>query len=433
MAFEGSETRGTSSRVPTVSVDDRARASTFSALGSRDFRVFWYACLVSSTSISMQHFAVGWFVVELAVRAGAPARASLYLGLVGLSYSVPALVLGLIAGVVVDRVDRRTILLVEQSVGLLSGAGIAALTITGDANLGWVLVYGVITAVTGCFGRLARQAILLGLAGPDRLMSAVGLNSSALGFSVIAGPAIGGLLIGPLGVGGVLLVNAAACVVALCFLALVPAQRTAESGPRVGMVASIRSGPAFVRDNAFVRWQLFLLLAVTMFANPLRELLPAYVSDVLHRGAVELSWLAAAIGIGGLVATVVAPLVGARRGRGRVFVASSLGSGLVLALFGAQRSLVPAFVLVAVVAFMMVAAAVLCSMITQLTTPDPLLGRVIGVQLFVVEFGIAVGTLLLGAAGSFIGVGAAMTIAGVLLTLAAVLGFARSPRLRAIS
>jgi predicted MFS family arabinose efflux permease len=104
----------------------------------------------------------------------------------------------------------------------------------------------------------------------------------------------------------------------------------------------------------------------------------------------------------------------------------------VLVLFGAQRSLVPAFALVAVVAFMMVAAAVLCSMITQLTTPDPLLGRVIGVQLFVVELGIAVGTLLLGAAGSVIGVGTAMTIAGVLLTLAAVLVFARAPQLRAV-
>src|SRR5262245_30464181 len=94
VAFEGSETRGTSPRVPTVSVDDRARASTFSALGSRDFRVFWYACLVWSTSTLIQHFALGWFVVELAVREGVPARASLYLGLVGLSYSVPALVLG---------------------------------------------------------------------------------------------------------------------------------------------------------------------------------------------------------------------------------------------------------------------------------------------------------------------------------------------------
>jgi predicted MFS family arabinose efflux permease len=295
-----------------------------------------------------------------------------------------------------------------------------------------VLVIGGVTSATSCFGRLARQAILPGLVGSERLMSAVGLNSSAIGFSAIAGPAIGGLLIGAVGVDGVLLVHAAMCVAALWCLALVPAQRTAETGPRLGMVASIRPGLAFVRDRAFVRWQLFLLLAVTMFANPVRELLPAYVSDVLHSGAVELSWLAAAMGIGGLAATVVAVLVGARRGRGRVFVASSLGSGLVLVLFGAQRSLVPALVLVASVAFLMVAAAVLCTMIAQLTTPDLLLGRVIGVHHVVVEVGIAVGTLLLGAAGSVMGVGTAMTAAGVLLALAAALVWARAPQLRAI-
>jgi len=394
--------------------------------------VFWCGSLVSGIGVTMQHFAVGWFAVELAVRDGAPERASLYVGVVGLSYSVPALVLGLVAGVVVDRVDRRRILLMEQSVALLCAAGMAALTLTGAATLGWVLVSGGVSSVAGCFGRLARQAILPGLTGRARLMSAVGLNSSAIGFAAIAGPAIGGLLIGPLGVGGVLLVHAAMCVVALWCLALVPPQRTAETGPRLGMAASIRPGLAFVRDRPFVRWQLFLLLAVTMFANPVRELLPAYVSGVLHRGAVELSWLAAAIGIGGLVATVVATVVGARRGRGRVFVASSLGSGLALVLFGAQRSLAPAFVLVAAVAFLMVAAAVLCTMITQLTTPDLLLGRVVGVQHFVVEVGIAAGTLLLGAAGSVVGVGTAMTAAGVLLTLAAVLAFVRAPQLRAI-
>jgi predicted MFS family arabinose efflux permease len=430
MALKASVTQGT----PRVDGERPrpARAAAFSALRSRDFRVFWCASLVSHTAVSMQHFVIGWFVVELAVGEGAPERASLYAGAVGLAYSVPALVLGIFAGVVVDRVDRRRILLMEQGVTLSCGVGMAALAVTGVASLGWVLVLGGVIAAAECFGRLARQAILPGLAGPPQLTSAVALNGSALGFSVIAGPALGGLLIGPLGVGGVLFVGAAAMAVALWFSALIPPQRTAQTGRPPGMAESIRSGLAFVRDKAFVRWQLLMLLAVTIFAWPLRDLLPAYASEVLDKGAVELSWLAAAMGVGGLVATVVAPLVGARRGRGRIFVACSLGSGFVLVLFGVQRSLVPAIVLVAVVSFLMVAAAVLCTMITQLTTPDPLLGRVIGVQLLVIELGIAIGSLFLGAAGSDIGVGAAMTIAGVLLTLVALLVFARSPQLRAV-
>jgi predicted MFS family arabinose efflux permease len=152
---------------------------------------------------------------------------------------------------------------------------------------------------------------------------------------------------------------------------------------------------------------------------------------VLNRGASGAASLATAVGIGGFFA-LVAPLVGARRGHGRTFIASCLGSGLVLVLFGVQRSLVPAFVLVAMVAFLMMSAAVLCTMITQLTTPDELLGRVIGAQLLVVDFAFAVGTLLLGVAGSVFGVGTAMTVAGALLTLAAGFVFVRAPELRAV-
>jgi hypothetical protein len=115
-----------------------------------------------------------------------------------------------------------------------------------------------------------------------------------------------------------------------------------------------------------------------------------------------------------------------------VFVASCFGAGSVLVLFGLQRSLAPALILVAMVAFLMMSAAVLCTMITQLTTPDPLLGRVMSAQLLVVDLASAVGILFLGTAGSIIGVGVAMTISGALLTVVAVLVFARAPELRAV-
>jgi MFS family permease len=413
-----------------AAVADR-QVSTFGALGCRDFRVFWSGFLVSSIGNTMQLFALGWLAVQLAVQDGVPERASLYVGVVGLARLVPAAVLGLIAGAVVDRVDRRTILAVEETCGLVSGAAIAVLTITEAVNVGWVLVYAAITAGMGCFERLTRQAILPGLAGSARMMSAIGLNSSAQGLAVFLGPMIGGLLIGPIGIGGLLLVNTATYLVALWSLARIPTQRAAAR-VEANMVASIRTGLAFVRDTPFMHWQLLLLLAVTIFGNPLAQLLPAFVSDVLELSAVELSWLASAMGIGGLLATVTVPMVGARRGRGLTFIASSLGIGLALALFGLQRSLLPALALVVVVAFMTVSAGMLCMMITQLTTPDELRGRVIGVQQFGVEVGIPAGTLLLGAAGSIIGIGTVLSIAGALLAVATVVIFLRAPHLRAI-
>jgi predicted MFS family arabinose efflux permease len=150
-------------------------------------------------------------------------------------------------------------------------------------------------------------------------------------------------------------------------------------------------------------------------------------------GAAELSWLAAAEGAGGLLATLVAPLLGARGGYGRVFVATSLGAGVGMVLFGVQDRALTALMLIVVVAFMMVVAGTLCMMITQLTTPDQLRGRVISVQALIVNAGIPGGTLLLGAWGSVVGVGAAVSAAGAVLALVSVVVLARAPALRAIA
>jgi predicted MFS family arabinose efflux permease len=106
---------------------------------------------------------------------------------------------------------------------------------------------------------------------------------------------------------------------------------------------------------------------------------------------------------------------------------------LVLVLFGLQRNLVAALALVAMISFLMIGVFVLSTMITQLTTPNALLGRVIGVQELVVEVGLAVGIPVLGAAGSVIGLSLAITVAGALLTLAAVLVFVSAPRLREVA
>jgi predicted MFS family arabinose efflux permease len=409
------------------------RAGTFSALRHRNFRVFWTGFLVSMTGNWMQMFALGWLVVELAERDGVPERAALYAGLVGFARLLPALGLGLVAGAVVDRVDRRKVLLVEESCALAIAVSLAALTLTDTVTVAWVIGFAALGAAATAFESLTRSAILPGLAGPDLLVSAVGLNSSAVNLSVLLGPLLGGLLIVSVGIGGLMLVNAATFLASLWSLAYIPEQRVVDAGPRVGVVASIRAGLAFVRETPFVRWQLLLLATVTILGNPLSQLLPAFVSRVLDMGAVELSWLAAAGGAGGLVATLVAPMVGARRGRGLVFIVSTLCAGLGLMLFGVQRSLLPAFALMLAVEFAMTVGATLCMMITQLTTPDHLRGRVISVQQLIVEAGIPGGTLLLGASGSVIGVGAAVAWAGAVVALTSVVVLVRAPLLRAVA
>jgi MFS family permease len=409
------------------------RVLLFGALRDRDYRIFWTGFLVSMTGNWMQMFALGWLVVQLAVRAGTPERAPVYLGLVAFARLIPSLAVGLVAGAVADRVDRRTVLVVEETCALMVAVVLAALTTAEVITLGWVIGLSAVSAVTGTFENLTRNAFLPALVEPEHLVSAVAMNSMAVNLSVMLGPLLGGVLIAPLGIGGLLFLNAASFLASLLSLALIPGQRIVrDPGPRDSMVGSIRAGLAYVRRTPFVRWQMFLLAAVTLLGYPLSQLLPAWVNE-LHLGVAELSWLAAAEGSGGLLATLVAPLLGSRGGYGFVFVMASLGAGVCLVLFGVQQHELSALVLIVVLAFLMVVAATLCMMITQLTTPDQLRGRVISVQALIVNAGIPGGALLVGVFGSLVGVGAAVSAAGALLVLASAVVLARAPVLRAIA
>src|SRR5262245_57084970 len=113
-----------------MSTEVPRRVLLFGALRCRDFRVFWTGFLVSMTGNWMQLFALGWLVVELAVRDGTPERAPLYLGLVGFARLIPSLAVGLVAGAVADRVDRRTVLVVEEGCALVVAIVLAVLTLT---------------------------------------------------------------------------------------------------------------------------------------------------------------------------------------------------------------------------------------------------------------------------------------------------------------
>src|SRR5262245_44839929 len=319
--------------------------TTFSALGHRDFRVFWVGNVVSMLGTAMQSFALGWLVVQLAERDGEPGRAGLYLGLVGLSHALPSIVMALVAGVAVDHADRRLLLFVANTAALVVSAVLAMLTLTGTVPLVWIVVLSVAGSAMTSFEPLTRQAILPRLTDPDMLVSAVGLNIAAVEVAWLVGPLLGGVLLGPVGTGGLMVVGAVFYVAAFWSLARLPAQPSVTTGPRPGLFAAIGEGLAYLRGSRFLRRQLLLGAVCVVLAEPYAPLLPAFVDEALGLGGLELSWLGAAAAIGGLVATLVAASLASVRRPGLVFVAGSLGAGLSLALFAVQSDLAPALAL----------------------------------------------------------------------------------------
>ena len=393
--------------------------------------MFWVGHVVSMLGTSMHAFALGWLIVELAERDGAPGRAGLYLGVVGLSQAVPSIAMALVAGAVIDHADRRLLLFVANTSALVITAVLAALTLTGAITIVWVVVLSIVGSLTTSFEPLARQAILPHLTDPAMLVSAVGLNSAAFSLAWLVGPLLGGVLLGPVGIGGLLVLSAVSYLAAFGSLVLLPAQPSVTAGPRPALLASIGEGLAYVRRSPFLRWQMLLAAACMVLVGPYAPLLPAFVDEALGLGGLELSWLGVASGLGGLAATLVAASLARVRRPGLVFIAGSLGAGLALALFGVQSELVPALVLMVAVGFSADLVATVGTTVIQLVTPDHLRGRAISVEALMMQTGVPAGALLLGSLGTVVGIDVALTAGGATLALVSLAFLVWAPALRA--
>jgi MFS family permease len=146
-------------------------------------------------------------VVQLAVRDGAPNLAPFYLGVVGLARAIPGITFGLFGGAVADRTDRRRLLMVTQSSAAIVALILAGLTISEHINIVEVVLLSALTSLIFSFDAPTRQAMVPRLVPDRQILSAIGLNSAAFNGATLIGPLIGGVLIVPFGIGGLMLVN----------------------------------------------------------------------------------------------------------------------------------------------------------------------------------------------------------------------------------
>jgi MFS family permease len=412
------------------------RTSALAALRSRDFRLFWFGLLVSNVGTWMQMFGQGYLVVLLAVRDGVPQLAPLYLGLVGLARAVPGLALGLFGGVIADRTDRRRLLIVTQSAAAMTAGILAALAITDRINIVEILLLGALNSTIFAFDAPTRQSMVPRLVPERDLMSAIGLNSAAFNGPQIIGPVIGGIIYAPFagtptfGAGLLFSINAISYLAVVgALLRMRPVPVTGGAGD-LSMLESIREGLRYIRGDVVVKWIVLLAATTALFARPYIQLLPAVAHDVFHVGAVELSWMLAASGVGSLAGALATAALGGLRRRGAVLVGSSLVFGLVLVAFVAQRALVAALPLLVLLGFATMVFLGMANGLLQTRSPDHLRGRVMSVYTMVFMGLMPLGSMVIGAVGSIAGVGLGLVVGGVLCTLVALYATVRVGELR---
>ena len=405
--------------------------SALAALAYRDYRLIWIGQVISNVGSSMQQLGLGWLIVQLAEAEGKPDLVPFYLGLVGLARGVPVLFAGIAAGVIADRVDRRKLLGTVQVYWACVSVVLAYLTISGRITIGLVLALTVLSSIAQAFDGATRQSVYPRLVPRRAMVSAIGLNSMSFNVAQFIGPMIGGFLIVPIGVGGLMLLNA------LSFLALIWAILSSNPMPVLGggslavsPLRSLQQSMAFVVRQPTVRWAMLIALCGNLLARPFQLLFPAFVNNALGGDARDLSYVMTAAGIGALTGAFGTASLGSIKRRGVVYASAGVALGVLLVLLGLQTTLLPSVILAYCVAAASQMFITMASALYHTHTPDQLRGRVMGLSTVVVQGGISMGSLVLGALASIIGIGAALSAGGGLFAMISGVTLWRVPALR---
>ena len=360
----------------------------------------------------MQIFALGILVVQIADREGRPELAPFYLGLMGLARAVPGLALTLVAGAVADRVDRRRLLLVTQTTMAVNAAVLAIFVYLGVVNLWHVVFAAVVQSAAFAFDNPSRQSMVPRIIPLAFLPSAIGLQSAAFNGASVLGPVLAGLLYVPIGIPGLLAVNAISFLAIIGALKVMPAIPP-SSAPSHSLVASIAQGARYVRGNRQLVWILATVATVFVFAGPTSALLPAVAGESTWNGMSWLSLLLAAMGAGSFAGSFITMNVGRVRSLGTVFVFAAAMNGLMLLLFALTAAPVLTLLFAFGTGFAGTAMAGMGNNMLQATTDDAHRGRVMSVWAITFIGLMPIGQLALGSLGSLLGIHAALAVGGV--------------------
>ena len=405
--------------------------STFSAFRHRDLRWLWLGVGLAYTAEYVKIFAIGWLVVEIAVRDGVPEGVPLYLGLLGVSRAVPGVASGLLGGAIADRVDRRRLLLATTAVGLAVAVGLTSLVLSGSPSIALVMALTFVSAIAEAFSLPTVYVVIPRLVPPNDLLSGIGLTNMMDNLAALTGPLLGGALVVAFGTRGPFVALIPLYIAAIIVLYRMPPLAAPERGSSgQGILVALIGAIEHLASDRILRTLVILSLLVSLFGRAVTYLYPAVVHDSLRLGALALSWLLAARAVGTLSGSLAAASLGNVARRGVAAAVCVVAYGTVVMAFAAQQDLAPALGFAALGGAAQFVFSGLANGTLQERAPDHAAGRMMSLYTTTITGGVPLGMLLLGSAGSFVGIAPVIAAGGAVLAVGAAVALLGVPDLR---
>jgi MFS family permease len=394
----------------SVGDERRSRLPIF-VLKHRDYRLLWFGQMVSTLGTQMHTVALSWQVYDLT-------GSVVQLGVLGLVRAIALMGTSFIGGAAADSRNRRSLMLVTQSLMLLLTLGLALCTALDFANI-WVLyAFAATTAATSAFDGPARQALIPSLVPRQDLGPAISLNMLAMSSARMVGPAIGGVAVGVVGIAATYVIDAMSFVAVIVALLLMQTKVITPVLAVRGLEA-VKEGLRFIVATPVI-WGIMLLDFLATLLGSSVGLAPVFARDVLDAGPQGLGLLLSAPAAGSVIGAVIVSLLPQVERPGRMMVAAVIAYGICLGLFGMSGSLIAALLALVGAGAADSVSVAMRHMVRLIATPDELRGRVSAAHSALAMGGPRLGEFQSGMSAALVGPRMAMMAGGAGVVLVAV-------------
>lgn len=399
------------------------------ALRIVDFRRLWGNNVAYFLVSNALRFVFGWFVLD-GLDLGEREQ-----GYVVFALGIPAVFLVLQAGAWADRLDPRRLLIVTQLASTVVLVGAAVLIAGGRATLTWVVVLALLAGATSSIGQPVRASLVPAIVGKDHLFGAIAINALAMTASMVLGPVLAQVVGRRFGFDGAFWFMALLLGASLVFLRrLEVPPREEPVGPKRSIVADTIEAVRHVAGDRSLR-TLFLLLSVAgVTVNPaVMVTLQAFVKDELGRDSGDAAPLFALMGVGLAISSVIVMRKGDMANKGAAFQRAMMLGATMTIVMGFTTEYVQ---LLPLVFIMGLAGGFYINMnqgLIQSNTPQPLMGRVMGLFTLVQVGFMPIGALVLGLIADAIGIGTTISGAAAVALVTVVVTYATGKEVRSLS
>jgi MFS family permease len=382
--------------------------STFRALRSRNFRLYFTGQALSLLGTWMQKTAVSWVIY-------AQTNSKFMLGLSVFATMFPSAAFSLVGGGVADRYNRYRVLLTTQVLSMAQAA-LLTLLVFGRPDAVWgILGLSVVLGIINGFDVPARQSLVHELVEDKQdLPNALALNSSMVNLSKLIGPAVAGLAIETLGATVCFGLNTLSFVAVIGSLLAIKRPAYVAKPHAKNILGELKEGFYYVRTTPGIRFVILMLGLVSLLVLPFTTLMPVYAKDIFHGTATTFGLIDSSIGLGAFVGALYLASRPPGANLHRILATNTLVFGAGLILFSHTPWYPLALAFIAVGAFGMMSQITISNTLLQTTADPAMRGRVISFYVLAYTGMVPLGSLLVGVVSQHIGVQNTVLVQGVL-------------------